>query len=61
MLGGVLGWLACRVVARVPAGEHRVVIAEVVAGDPVGDRAGDPAGEGRPLLYHQGRFNALRD
>ena len=22
---------------------------------------GDPAGAGRPLLYHQGRFNALRD
>lgn len=23
--------------------------------------AGDPAGAGRPLLYHQGRFTALRD
>ncbi|MCX5379851.1 flavin reductase family protein [Streptomyces sp. NBC_00091] len=53
LLGGVLAWLVCRVVARVPAGAHRVVIAEAVAGD--------PAGEGRPLLYHQGRFNALRD
>ncbi|MFD3545387.1 flavin reductase family protein [Streptomyces sp. NPDC058655] len=53
VLDGVLAWVACRVVARVPAGAHRVVIAEVVAGD--------PAGEGRPLLYHQGRFNALRD
>jgi flavin reductase (DIM6/NTAB) family NADH-FMN oxidoreductase RutF len=41
------------VVARIPAGDHRVVIGEVVAGD--------PAGAGRPLLYHQGRFNALRD
>ncbi|CAM5345867.1 flavin-dependent reductase [Streptomyces avidinii] len=61
VLGGVLGWLVCRVVARVPAGAHRVVIAEVVAGDPAVDRAGGPAGEGRPLLYHQGRFNALRD
>ncbi|WP_371614622.1 flavin reductase family protein [Streptomyces sp. NBC_00454] len=57
VLGGVLAWLVCRIVARVPAGAHRVVIAEAVAGDP----AGDPAGEGRPLLYHQGRFNALRD
>lgn len=57
LLDGVLAWLVCRVVARVPAGAHRVVIAEAVAGDP----AGDPAGEGRPLLYHQGRFNALRD
>ncbi|MET9881763.1 flavin reductase family protein [Streptomyces sp. NPDC006430] len=53
LLDGVLAWLVCRVVARVPAGEHRVIIAEVVVGDPVG--------EGRPLLYHQGRFNALRD
>ncbi|MER6256377.1 flavin reductase family protein [Streptomyces sp. NPDC001584] len=53
VLDGVLAWLVCRVVARVPAGEHRVIIAEAVVGD--------PAGEGRPLLYHQGRFNALRD
>ncbi|MFG2640606.1 flavin reductase family protein [Streptomyces sp. NPDC048370] len=53
ILDGVLAWLVCRVVARVPAGDHRIVIAEAVAGD--------PAGEGRPLLYHQGRFNALRD
>ncbi|MEU9704291.1 flavin reductase family protein [Streptomyces sp. NPDC047981] len=53
ILDGVLAWLVCRVVARVPAGDHRIVIAEVVAGD--------PAGEGRPLLYHQGSFHALRD
>ncbi|MDN3292871.1 flavin reductase family protein [Streptomyces ficellus] len=53
VLDGVLAWLVCRVVARVPAGDHRVVLAEVVAGD--------PDGTGRPLLYHQGRFNALRD
>jgi flavin reductase (DIM6/NTAB) family NADH-FMN oxidoreductase RutF len=53
VLDGVLAWLVCRVIARVPAGDHRVVIAEAVAGD--------PAGAGRPLLYHQGRFNALRD
>ncbi|MEW2414403.1 flavin reductase family protein [Streptomyces sp. NPDC046866] len=53
LLDGVLAWLVCRVVARVPAGAHRVIIAEAVVGD--------PAGEGRPLLYHQGRFNALRD
>ncbi|MER8047966.1 flavin reductase family protein [Streptomyces sp. NPDC094032] len=53
VLDGVLAWLVCRVVARIPAGDHRIVIAEVVAGD--------PDGVGRPLLYHQGRFNALRD
>ncbi|WJV50436.1 flavin reductase family protein [Streptomyces flavofungini] len=53
VLDGVLAWMVCRIVARVPAGDHRVVLAEAVAGD--------PAGAGRPLLYHQGRFNALRD
>ncbi|WP_406859298.1 flavin reductase family protein [Streptomyces sp. HUAS MG47] len=53
LLDGVLAWLVARVVAKVPAGDHRIVIAEVVDGD--------PRGEGRPLLYHQGRFNALRD
>ncbi|MFE9371177.1 flavin reductase family protein [Streptomyces sp. NPDC006711] len=53
VLNGVLAYLVCRVVARVPAGDHRIVLARAVAGD--------PAGAGRPLLYHQGRFNALRD
>ncbi|MEW2581589.1 flavin reductase family protein [Streptomyces syringium] len=53
LLDGVLAWLVCRVVARVPAGDHRIVLAEAVVGD--------PAGAGRPLLYHQGRFNGLRD
>ncbi|MDX2545732.1 flavin reductase family protein [Streptomyces sp. WI04-05B] len=53
VLDGVLAWLVCRPVARVPAGDHRIVLAEVVLGD--------PAGPGRPLLYHQGRFNGLRD
>ena len=53
VLDGVLAWLVCRVVARIPAGDHRIVVAQAVVGD--------PAGGGRPLLYHQGRFNALRD
>lgn len=53
ILDGVLAWLVCRVAARVPAGDHRLVIGEVVVGD--------PSGAGRPLLYHQGRFNGLRD
>ncbi|GGJ07663.1 flavin reductase family protein [Streptomyces brasiliensis] len=53
VLDDVLAWLVCRVVARVPAGDHRIVLAEVVLGD--------PTGTGRPLLYHQGRFTALRD
>ncbi|KAB1145209.1 flavin reductase family protein [Streptomyces luteolifulvus] len=53
VLDDVLAWLVCRVIGRVPAGNHRIVLAEVVHGD--------PAGPGRPLLYHQGRFNGLRD
>lgn len=53
LLDGVLAWLVCRVVARIPAGDHHLVIARAVVGDPVG--------EGRPLVYHQGRFTALRD
>ncbi|MEU3983576.1 flavin reductase family protein [Streptomyces sp. NPDC026672] len=53
VLDGVLAWLVCRIVGRVPAGDHRIVLAEVVLGD--------PSGTGRPLLYHQGRFTALRD
>ncbi|MEV7867261.1 flavin reductase family protein [Streptomyces sp. NPDC088124] len=53
LLDGVLAWLVCRVVARVPAADHRLVVAQAVVGD--------PTGAGRPLLYHQGRFNALRD
>ncbi|MEV0601842.1 flavin reductase family protein [Streptomyces sp. NPDC050315] len=53
VLDGVLAWLVGRVVARVPAGDHRIVLAEAVVGD--------PTGPGRPLLYHQGSFTALRD
>lgn len=53
VLDGVVGWLVCGVVARVPAGDHRVVLAEV--------EEGETSGAGRPLLYHRGRFNVLRD
>lgn len=53
VLEGVVAWLVCTVVARVPAGDHRVVLAEVAEGEST-----DGA---RPLLYHRGRFNALRD
>ncbi|MET8826939.1 flavin reductase family protein [Streptomyces sp. NPDC004610] len=53
LLAGVLAWAVCRVHARVPAGDHRIVIAEVVQGD--------PTGSGSPLLYHRGDFTGLRD
>ncbi|MDG9725192.1 MULTISPECIES: flavin reductase family protein [unclassified Streptomyces] len=53
VLNGVLAWIVCRVVGRVPAGDHRIVLAEVLLGD--------SAGAGSPLLYHQGRYSGLRD
>lgn len=53
VLDDVPAWLVCRIVGRVPAGDHRIVLAEVLLGDPTGN--------GRPLLYHQGGFNGLRD
>ncbi|MGW3251473.1 flavin reductase family protein [Streptomyces fungicidicus] len=53
VLEDVPAWMVCKVVARVPAGDHRLVVAEVLLGD--------PTGHGRPLLYHQGRFNRLSD
>ncbi|KES03326.1 flavin reductase [Streptomyces toyocaensis] len=53
VLDDVPAWMVCKVVARVPAGDHRIVVAEVLLGD--------ATGHGRPLLYHQGRFNGLRD
>ncbi|WP_030371344.1 flavin reductase family protein [Streptomyces rimosus] len=59
LLDGVLAWLVCKVVARVPAGDHRIVLGQVVEGDPEGYTG--TAGRSRPLLYHEGRFNALRD
>lgn len=53
VLDGVLSWLVCRVAGRVPAGDHRIVLAEVLLGD--------LTGAGSPLVYHQGRYNGLRD
>ncbi|MFF2654882.1 flavin reductase family protein [Streptomyces sp. NPDC058045] len=53
LLDGVLAWMVCRIIARVPAGDHRIVLAEAVTGDTVPDT--------RPLLYHRGAFTALRD
>lgn len=58
LLDGVVAWLMCRIVARVPVGDHRLVLAEVVDGDADGEGA---AAGGRPLLYHAGRFVGLRD
>jgi flavin reductase (DIM6/NTAB) family NADH-FMN oxidoreductase RutF len=51
LLDGPIAWLLCRVTQRVLAGDHAIVLAEPVAAD---------QGEGEPLLYHMGRYAALR-
>jgi flavin reductase (DIM6/NTAB) family NADH-FMN oxidoreductase RutF len=51
VLDGTLAWLVCRVVDRVAAGDHVVVLAE-----PLLARYGD---DDSPLLYHQGRYACL--
>lgn len=51
VLDGVPAWLVGRIVARMPAGDHRIVVAQAVDGD--------PHGPGRPLLYHEGGFHRL--
>lgn len=47
VLAGTLATLACVVEARIPAGDHTIVIGRVVGGS---------AAEGRPLLYHRGGY-----
>jgi flavin reductase (DIM6/NTAB) family NADH-FMN oxidoreductase RutF len=51
LLDGVSAWVIARVLSRVPAGDHRLVVAQAVAGD--------PHGPGTPLLYHEGTFHRL--
>lgn len=48
ILNGTLGWLLCRVVERVTAGDHTVVLAEPLLVE--------PGTAGAPLLYHDGRY-----
>jgi flavin reductase (DIM6/NTAB) family NADH-FMN oxidoreductase RutF len=45
-----LASIRCRVHATVPAGDHELVIGSVVAFD---------AGDGEPLVFHQGLFGTL--
>ena len=52
LLGGALGWLECRVVQRLPAGDHVIVLAEVHAAT---------CGAGPPLLHFNGAFVAGAD
>lgn len=50
LLGDALACLACNVVAKHPAGDHTLFLAEVESME---------AGEGNPLLYHRGKYRRL--
>lgn len=47
-----VAWLECRTVQSVPAGDHTVLIGDVVSA-----RTGNP--EGGMLVYHRGRYERL--
>ncbi|WP_428965246.1 flavin reductase family protein [Micromonospora fluostatini] len=51
ILDDTLAWLLCRVVERVVAGDHAIVLAE--------PELVRHAGSGSPLLYHRGRYAGL--
>jgi flavin reductase (DIM6/NTAB) family NADH-FMN oxidoreductase RutF len=49
VLEAVHAVLLCRVVDRVPAGDHAIVLAELIDGGHADDAT-------EPLLYHMGRY-----
>ena len=54
VIEGALAALECRTVSTTDAGDHTVVMGEVVG-------LGVPDPEGDPLLYYEGRYRAFRD
>ncbi|MDA0351565.1 MAG: flavin reductase family protein [Chloroflexi bacterium] len=54
LLEGTLGYAECRIMERLPGGDHMIVIGEATA---VGFGAPDLA----PLLFHRGRYRLLGD
>jgi flavin reductase (DIM6/NTAB) family NADH-FMN oxidoreductase RutF len=52
ILEETLAWLLCRVVERVTAGDHAILLAEP-------ELVRHAAGPGLPLLYHRGRYAGL--
>lgn len=53
-LGGACGWLDCRIQVTIPAGDHAIVVAEIVD-----LAAADPATAADPLVFHQSQFAGL--
>ena len=47
---GGLGWLECRVVQRVPGGDHTIFVGEVVDMGP---------GDGPPLMFFRGKYGRM--
>ncbi len=54
VLDGAIAALECRTVSTTDAGDHTVVIGEVLG-------LGVPDPDGDPLLYYEGRYRAFRD
>jgi 3-hydroxy-9,10-secoandrosta-1,3,5(10)-triene-9,17-dione monooxygenase reductase component len=55
VIAGTLMWLDCKIVAAHEAGDHHIVIGEVVAMSP------NDWHNGAPLLYYRGRYRHLHD
>ena len=51
MLDHSLGWIDCRIVNVFPGGDHSIIVGHVEA---LG------GGEGRPLLYHRGKYPKIK-
>jgi 3-hydroxy-9,10-secoandrosta-1,3,5(10)-triene-9,17-dione monooxygenase reductase component len=54
VLGGVLGFLSCRLVNSVDAGDHTIFVGEVV-------ELGAPGGDRQPLIFFRGALGALAE
>jgi len=52
ILGDAIGWVDCRLTEILPGGDHDIFIGEIVAGD---------LGDGRPLLFYEGKYGRLAD
>jgi len=47
-----IGWVDCRLTEILPGGDHDIFLGEIVAGD---------AGDGRPLLFYEGKYGRIGD
>lgn len=58
LIPGCIAWFECRVVARHPAGDHIIMVAEVEKFRRASRRAGECALP-EPLLFHHGKYKSL--